>query len=133
MNLSLDRDIRTPEFTLGRISDESGFSCYTCEDAVRDGPKVPGKTAIPAGRYKIVITHSPHFNRSLPLLVDVPGYSGVRIHPGNTAADTEGCILPGRIRTQDGVGESKLAFDDLYRDIAEALDGGEQVWIEIKA
>lgn len=131
MNLKLTRDVRTPEFTLGEIADDTGHLCYTVEDAVRDGPKVRGKTAIPAGRYKIIITHSPRFKRSLPLLLDVPGFEGIRIHPGNTAGDSEGCILPGRVRTPDGVSASKLAFNELYRQIAEALDGGEEVWMEI--
>ena len=131
MNLSLLRDVLTPEFTLGRLSVDGTEECYTVEDAVRDGPKIPGKTAIPAGHYKVIITYSPRFKRSLPLLVAVPGFDGVRIHPGNTAADTEGCILPGRIRTQDGVGESRLAFDALYPQLVEALDAGEPVWLEI--
>lgn len=131
MEIRLDRDVLTPAFTLGCLSIDGTEECYTVEDAVRDGPKVPGKTAIPAGRYKVIITHSPRFRRPLPLLLDVPGFAGVRIHPGNTVADTEGCILPGRIRTPDGVRESRLAFDALYRQIAEALDAGEEVWITI--
>lgn len=131
MNIEIIRDVRTPAFTLGRLLVDGTEECYTVEDAVRDGPKVPGETAIPAGRYKVIITRSPRFRRALPLLLDVPGFTGVRIHPGNTVADTEGCILPGRVRTADGVAESGLAFEALYRQIAEALDAGDDVWIEI--
>lgn len=131
MEIRLVRDVLTPAFTLGRLSIDGTEECYTVEDCVREGPKVPGETAIPAGRYKVIITHSPRFRRPLPLLLDVPGFTGVRIHPGNTVADTEGCILPGRIRTTDGVSESRLAFDALYRQIVEALDAGEEVWITI--
>lgn len=130
MNLTLKRDVRTPEFTLGEIFDEAGHVCYTVEDAVRE-EKIPGKTCIPAGRYKIIITHSNRFKRLLPLLLDVPQFAGIRIHPGNTAFDTEGCILPGRARTESGVAESRLAFNELHFMIAEALQGGEEVWIEI--
>ena len=132
MNITLNRDIRTPEFTLGRMALDNGYTCYTAEDAIRDGHKVIGMTAIPAGRYQVIITLSLRFKRLLPLLLEVPGFDGVRIHPGNNAADTEGCILPGRVRTKDGVGESRLAFDELYRQLVAALDRGEKVWIDIQ-
>lgn len=131
MKLTLTRDVRAPEFTLGELSDESGHLCYTVEDTVRDGPKVPGKTAIPAGRYRIIITQSNRFKRPLPLLLNVPGFEGVRIHSGNRAEDTEGRLIVGQARNPDGVGASKLAFNELYRQIAEAIDAGEEVWLEI--
>jgi hypothetical protein len=132
MNIILRRDVLTPEFTLGRMALDNGWQCYTVEDAVRDA-KIPGKTAIPYGRYKVIITLSQRFKRMLPLLVDVPNYEGVRIHPGNTAEDTEGCILPGRVRTPDGVGDSRIAFNELHKQIEQALLDGEQCWIDIVA
>lgn len=131
MNITLDRDVRTPEFTLGRLSIDGQPECFTAEDCVRDGEKVHGKTAIPPGRYRILITHSPRFKKPLPLLLDVPGFDGVRIHPGNDAGDTEGCILPGRARTADGVAESRVAHAALQERIAAALLLREEVWIEI--
>lgn len=131
MELSLKRDVLTSEFTLGALSVDGSHECYTAEDAVRDGPKVRGETAIPAGRYKVIVTHSPRFKRPLPLLLGVQGFEGIRIHPGNDAGDTEGCILPGRTRTPDGVGESRAAFDGLFRQIEEAIHAGEEVWIDI--
>lgn len=129
MNLTLTRDVLTPEFTLGSISDEAGRLCYTVEDAVRD-VKIPGRTCIPAGRYQIVVTFSNRFQKPLPLLLKVPGFEGIRIHSGNRATDSEGCILPGRIRTPDGVAESRLAFNELFMMIQTALET-DQVWITI--
>jgi hypothetical protein len=65
------------------------------------------------------------------LLVDVPGFEGVRIHPGNTSADTEGCLLPGRTRTDRTVGESKVAFNALFGKIQQGLNDGDKCEIEI--
>lgn len=132
MELKLVRDVCAADCTLGQLSIDGTFECYTVEDMVRPaGEKVHGKTAIPAGRYKVIITHSPRFKRELPLLLHVPGFDGIRIHPGNTVANTEGCILPGLWRTAKGVSDSRIAFDKLYDDIDGALSAGEEVWIEI--
>lgn len=138
MLLSLLREPSANGCTIGRLSVDGRFQCYTCEDEVRPpGVKVPGKTAIPAGRYRVIVNRSERFSRSagrevlLPLLLDVPGFSGVRIHPGNTAADTEGCILPGRGFLTDRVTDSRAAFDALFAAILAAIGAGEQVWIEI--
>ena len=94
------------------------------------GEKIPGDTAIPEGRYQIIINHSPRFKRDLPLLLKVPNFEGVRIHPGNYAKDTEGCILVGRKRIPGMVQESRLAFDALFAKIQAALES-EEVWINI--
>jgi hypothetical protein len=112
--------------TLGKLYVDDSFRCYTCEDTVRapDAPKIFGQTAIPAGVYNVEITHSPHFGRDLPLLDAVPGFSGVRIHPGNTPADTEGCILVGRGLLPKGVSESRAAFEPLFTEIQSALAAG---------
>lgn len=131
MLLSLIREPSANGCTLGRLSVDGRHECYTCEDVVRDGPKIPGETAIPAGRYRVIVTHSPRFGRPLPLLVGVIGFEGVRIHPGNTAKDTEGCILPGLGMLPDGVTHSRIAFEQLFSKIQAALAGEEQVWLEI--
>lgn len=123
MFLKLVRMPSANGWTLGRIIIEGVHQCYTCEDVVRsEGKKVFGQTAIPAGIYRVVITHSPRFNRPLPLLLGVPGFEGVRIHAGNTAHDTEGCILPGTGHNAVGVTGSRRAFDDLYARIEAAID-----------
>jgi hypothetical protein len=132
MYMKLVRDQVTAGCTLGRLFVDGAFECFTCEDVERpDGDKVHGQTAIPRGRYGVIVTRSPRFGRDLPLLVNVPNFVGVRIHPGNTAADTEGCILPGRHRTASSVTESRLAFAGLFEKIRSALDAGEEVQLEV--
>ena len=92
---------------------------------------MPGATAIPCGTYGVKLTHSPRFQRILPLLVDVPGFSGVRIHPGNTIADTEGCLLPGRIKHGESVKESRVAFHALLAKLEAAGDEPITITIDI--
>jgi hypothetical protein len=131
MKLTLTRTDFTKDSTLGLLYvDETAF-CYTCEDVVRTGPKVFGQTAIPASTYQVVITFSPHFQRDLPLLLNVPGFDGVRIHPGNTSADTEGCILVGMDKLADSIGRSRIAFDALFPKIQAAISAGDEVWITV--
>lgn len=133
MKIKVSRFQLDADVTLGKLSINDVFRCYTCEDTVRapEAPKVFGQTAIPAGVYNVEITHSPHFGRDLPLLDAVPNFSGVRIHPGNTAADTEGCILVGRGLLPKGVSESRAAFEPLFAEIQSALAAGERVTLEI--
>jgi hypothetical protein len=121
MQLELKRKWFTPNSTIGELFVDGVFECFVLEDCYRPNePKVPGKTAIPTGRYEVRITPSPRFKRDLPLLLGVPGFEGVRIHPGNTPADTEGCLLPGRVRGDDRVLESRAAFDALFEKLKRA-------------
>lgn len=133
MKLTVIRDQRDDVCTIGQLCVDGAPECYTLEDIVRpDGaPKVFGQTAIPAGTYQVVITFSPHFQRELPLLVNVPDFEGVRIHPGNTAADTEGCILVGVDRLADSIGHSVIAFDNLFPKIQAAIAAGDTVILDI--
>lgn len=93
--------------------------------------KVKGQTAIPAGRYQIVLTYSPRFKRILPLLLDVPQFTGVRIHRGNTAKDTEGCILVGFNREVGKVLDSAVTEQRLMAVLQNAVNKGEQIFITI--
>ncbi len=94
--------------------------------------KRKGETAIPTGRYRVNITYSPRFRRDLPILVDVKGFEGIRIHSGNTARDTEGCILPGENKKVGMVLDSRHWFGVLYDKIRKALNSKQEVWITIR-
>lgn len=131
MEIKLNRKYKTDISTIGEISVNGKFTCFCVEDIERD-IKVAGKTAIPKGKYKIIITMSNRFKKPLPLLLDVPNYEGVRIHSGNTALDTEGCILPGLTRSVDFVGKSREACAILFKLIKTALDKKEEVYITIE-
>ena len=112
--ISLVRKWFTDASTIGVLT-FGEFRCFTLEDKVRPpGVKVFGETAIPAGRYRVEITWSNRFRRPMPLLLDVPNFDGIRIHSGNKAEDTEGCILVGKTRAQDWIGDSRKAFDALF-------------------
>lgn len=119
MNLTLIREPSTAHSTPGTLLVDDKFECYTLEDVVR-AAKIAGETAIPAGTYKVIIDMSNRFKRLLPLVVDVPGFAGIRIHPGNTDKDTEGCILVGTSRSKDFVGNSRVAFDALFKKMQAA-------------
>lgn len=132
MKLALRRTTFTPNSTIGELSVDGAFECYSLEDAVRDdGVKVFGETAIAAGNYRVELTHSPRFQRVLPLLINVKNFVGVRIHPGNSAKDTEGCILVGRKKAIDWIGLSGLAFEQLFTKLNNAVKRGEAITLEI--
>lgn len=132
LNLWLHRHTRTDETTIGTCYVDGRRQCFILEDIERPGqPKIYGQTAIPRGRYEIQITWSPRFKRDLPLLLNVPGFQGVRIHPGNKAADTEGCLLPGETAITDRVLESRIAFDKLFALLSAAKQAGRQMFITI--
>lgn len=134
MELLLTRTHKLPQATTGILSNGGQFLCFICEDTVREpGVKVPGATAIPTGRYEIAVTFSARFQKPLPLLLNVPNFEGVRIHPGNTAADTEGCLLPGKYRDVNAgtVSLSVAAFTELFDRIKTALET-EKVFITIE-
>ena len=134
MKIDVVRNVLDDKSTIGDLFVDGVFTCHTLEDVVRPAgaPKVFGETAIPYGTYQVTITYSPHFERDMPLLVNVPDFEGVRIHPGNTAADTEGCLLVGEGATADAITQSRAAFDVLYPQIRDAIDRNEEVWIEYK-
>lgn len=131
MTLDLYREPSSKVSTIGRLSVDGVYECWTLEDVVRDGPKVMHETAIPAGMYRVVMTRSQRFGVMLPLLLDVPDFTGIRIHAGNTDADTSGCILVGQSRAHDSILSSRLALAALQPKIAGALARGERVSIVV--
>lgn len=131
VTLTLQREPSVDGCTPGTLAVNGLFECFTLEDQIRDGPKVIHETAIPAGTYEVVITRSQRFQRMLPLLLNVPGFEGVRIHAGNISADTSGCVLVGQSRGHDSILSSALALGHLQPQIATALAKGERVWMEI--
>lgn len=143
IKLIRDREHSPKGCTFGRLYINGKPVCWTLEDEEREwadgkagltiAEKVYGKTAIPTGVYKVTITYSNRFKRELPLLIDVPEFSGVRIHPGNTTADTEGCVLVGDAPDYDGrfLGASRVAFNRVYPLIYGAASGMEKITMEI--
>lgn len=132
--------------TISSLSVDGKPFCYVLQDADRglrqgmsmqeiSAKKVKGATAIPEGKYQVIINQSARFKRLLPLVLDVPGFEGIRIHPGNTHLDTEGCLLPGeRYQTAGGeftVLDSRSAFSRLFALIQERQQAGEKIWLKI--
>lgn len=130
MILTVKRRHGTVGFTHGKLYLGGVFFCDTLEDQERP-VKIPGVTAINCGHYKLTITMSNRFRRRLPLLLNVGNFEGVRIHSGNTAKDTEGCILVGEYLAEGYVKNSRLVFNKLFARIDTALKKGEAVTIEV--
>lgn len=147
MVLVLDREYLGKEFTEGSISINGEHECFTVEDTDRKLEdlgcvgKVQDKTCIPRGRYKVTISKSERFSklRGVPTylieVLNVPCFKGIRIHSGNSAKDTEGCIIVGRTNksdTDNWVSESKVAYEALHRKVKQALSAGEEVFLEVQ-
>lgn len=132
LKLKRDRECNAKGCTFGRLYVDGVQECHTLEDVERK-VKVHGETAIPVGVYKVVVTFSNRFQRMLPLLSDVPGFTGVRIHAGNSAKNTEGCVLVGDSRdvNTEWLGSSRIAFNRLFSKIQTALANKEEVTLEI--
>lgn len=113
MKLELKRKIFTDDSTIGELSIDGVFVCYTLEDKVRD-KKIYGITAINYGEYEVIISYSNRFKQFMPLLLKVPNFEGIRIHSGNKSADTEGCILVGSSKSLNFVGNSRVTYRSLF-------------------
>lgn len=142
MELVLTRTTRTNRSTIGELTVNGNPECFVLEDKDRGlqqgmplseltALKVKTKTAIPTGRYEIVISFSDRFKKKLPLLLDVPAFLGIRIHSGNTDEDTKGCLLPGKTKSPDKVGSSRAAFIALFDKIKAAMER-EKVFITVR-
>ena len=148
MELILTRIAKRKTYTIGRLSirkevnDEylagtaDEYFCDTLEPTWRDyahgGRKIKGRSAIPEGRYAVVISWSPKMKAWLPILLGVPNFEGIRIHAGNTSEDTAGCILVGKNKLVGQVVDSRIWLHRLKQKIVEAKDRGEAVWITVK-
>lgn len=136
MKFEIVREIFTEDYTLGRMLKDGAPFGYTCEDCDRGlesgGVKVPRKTAIPAGIYRLTATMSTRFSRLMPLVENVPQFSGVRIHGGNTHRDTEGCPLLGTVRTEEGVAGCGIINSVLLKLIVDTERAGGECWLEVR-
>jgi hypothetical protein len=142
MILELNRNTRSSKSTIGDLLINGEFFCYVLEDFDRgldnimtnaeiQSKKVYAETAIPKGTYKVVITFSPRFKQYMPLLLNVKGFQGIRIHSGNTAAHTEGCLIVGLTKSTNFVGQSKLAYSKLMAKLKK-VEKTEEIFITIK-
>lgn len=146
MHLHLQRDIFGESFTLGVLTVDGKSFGFTVEDTDRRlhqnmsleeirQLKVSGRTCIPTGRYRVLRTWSPKFRKEMLLVADVPGFRGIRVHPGNSHEDTAGCILPGLERDagKGVVFKSRAAWEWLDREVEKVLDRGEVVWLTVES
>ncbi len=142
--LTLERRWNKATYVIGNLYDNNGnLICNTLEDTDRmldwsmpvdtiKRIKVFGKTAIPTGTYEITYTYSPKFKCNMPLLNNVKGYSAVRIHPGNSSSDTDGCILVGKNNVVGRVTQSRATFMKLNDIIKPRIKSGDKVYLIIK-
>ena len=136
MEIKVQR-FKKEKYTHGVLTIEgNAFECYTLEDKVREGDifkvKVQNETAIPSGRYEVILNMSNRFKKYMPLLLNVPNFSGVRIHSGNTKDHTEGCILVGFENGNDGfLGDSRNAFNELMK-VLRKVEKKEKIYITLQ-
>ena len=142
LHFVLERRWRKPAYTIGRLYQNGTYLCNTIEDTDRGlhsnmaaaqiaKIKVPDQTAIPTGSYKVVLSESPKFKRKLPEVLNVPGYTGIRIHKGNTADHTSGCLIPGENTATGRVTNSEKYEKLIGAAIAAAEAKKEDVWLTI--
>jgi hypothetical protein len=127
MNIRIVREPSRDDTTLGSLFIDDYWQCHTLEDVIRPpGEKVLSKTAIPPGRYKLILSLSNRFKKVMPEVLDVPMFSGIRIHSGNKAKDTAGCLLVGQTRSVEerSIGRSRLAYKALMSKLTAAVEEG---------
>ena len=133
MRLTLMRIANKSTYTIGKLYIDGCYYCDVLEDTDRGldddmkeseilKKKIKGQTAIPTGTYPVKITYSPKYKKLMPLIDNVKGYSGIRIHSGNTHKDTEGCVLVGKNKEVGKVLESRKTFNALYKILTETKE-----------
>lgn len=134
MELKLNRIFLGSSATIGELYVDGEHIADTLEDRVRpEGEKIYGKTAIPEGTYEMVLSYSPRFKKILPEILNVPNFTGIRIHSLNKAEESEGCIGVGEWNGKDTnwISNSRKAFNKLFAILQEASDRGEKITITI--
>ena len=142
MELRLERKYRNNNYCIDKLYINGKYFSDVLEDPDRGLTdtmsleeikkiKIKGNTCIPYGTYNITITYSPRFKKNLPLLNNVKGFDGIRIHSGNTPQDTEGCLLLGLNKVKGRVVDSKVTVNKFIDIVQEALNKGEKVTITI--
>lgn len=135
MKIEVKRIFKASDYTIGELSVNNNYLCDTLEDRVRpEGEKVYGETAIPAGTYTVILSYSNRFKKVMPEIQNVPNFTGVRIHCGNSSKDTEGCLLVGKWdgKTENWISDSKNSYNKLYPLLEEAFNKKENITITIK-
>ena len=135
MKIEVNRIFKASNYTIGELSVNNNYVCDTLEDKVRvDGEKVYAETAIPTGTYTLVLSYSNKFKKVMPEILNVPNFSGIRIHCGNSSKDTEGCLLVGKWdgKTENWISDSKNSYNKLYLLLEEAFNKKENITITIK-
>ena len=132
MHIRVMREPSINDTTLGSLFIDGHWQCHTLEDVIRPtGEKVRNKTAIPPGRYKLILSMSNRFKKIMPEVLNVPMFTGIRIHSGNTAKDTAGCLLVGQTRSVEtrSIGRSRFAYTALLLKLRAALKAGDTIYI----
>ena len=145
MEIFVKRENKKKDYTIGKMYIDGDYFCDTLEDTDRglmkiecldeiEAAKEYGRTAIPTGEYIVTITYSNRFKKMMPLINDVPAFSGARIHPLNTSKETEGCIGVGICDdpNKDWIRDSRKTFAKFMRILKPAIEACENVWITIK-
>jgi hypothetical protein len=130
MELKLIRETKTNDSTIGKLYINEIYHCYTLEDKERE-VKVQNVTAIPKGKYEVIVNFSNRFQQQMPLLLNVPNFEGVRIHWGNYSKDTEGCILLGTTKAVNMIGNSRTAYAK-FMSIINKVGKKEKIYITIE-
>lgn len=154
MKLVVDRKWKKPNYTISNLYVDGVKFCNVLEDTDRNlssnmdlktikSRKIKGETAIPTGTYKVTLSvQSPKYTKSkammefcnayMPRLLNIPGWEGVLIHPGNTIKDTEGCLVVGKNDVVGQVTNSRYWFKELYKKMKAAIKKGETITVEIQ-